>query len=187
MIPWGWAWVLPRDPCLSDKTWSKATWASQVTEGAGVEECGGSVCELHESAQDRLSRISTRLPVGGKGSAPASASKGIILVSHFCCDKSLKNQWLKITKIYYHTDLEVRGSHGAKIKVSQSCAPFWRVPRRILLSLLFPSSRSHPNPLACGHIIQASVSIFTNPSALILLSPSYQDPHDYIGPSWIIP
>lgn len=180
--------VLPGCPCHSDEAWPKATWAPRVTGGAGVEDCGGSVWELHESSRDRLSRISMRLPVGGKGSAPPSASKGVTLVSRFCCNKPLKTQWLKIhASVLSYKSGSQRVSWGPKSRCHRAVFLSGECRGESFLPSLFPSSRSCPYRLACGHIIQASVSIFPSPPTLTLLSPAYQDPRDYIGPAWIIP
>lgn len=124
MIPWGRAWVLPGDPCRSDKAWPKAMRASHVTTGAGREGRGRRVGELLESAQGRRCRRSMRLAMGGKGAASPSARKGIIFVSHFCCNRSPENGQLKITQICYCTDLEARGSLGLKSRCQQGCVPF---------------------------------------------------------------
>lgn len=76
-------------PATVAKHGPKATVASHITEGAGVDERGEVSVKFHESAWMSVQGLG----VGGvrKGLPLGSACKGIMLVSHFYSDKSLQN------------------------------------------------------------------------------------------------
>lgn len=122
-----------------------------------------------------------------------TACQGLgVLVSCCCCNKLPQTYWQKAIPL---TDLEVRslkfGLTWAEIQVSAGLGSFRSFYGRICFLALFPASRSHMHPSACGpsstleasnSIMLTSVSMSTSRS-LALLPPScpYKDPCDDIG------
>ena len=87
MILWGEPGCSQGTPATVAKQGLKATSASHIAEGAGVDECGDVFVGFHESAWMSVQGLGVGCV--WKGLVLGSARKGIMLVSH-CCAKNRK-------------------------------------------------------------------------------------------------